>query len=327
MRSPVSPTSAPIESQFTANAEIVVSPSMRKLLDQARLVAASDAPVLIEGETGTGKEILAEFIHHSSRRRARPLHSLNCAALSESLVESEIFGHERGAFTGAEFSRAGHFELAHEGTLLLDEIGEMPIRMQAKLLRILETMKFERVGGNRKLHVDVRILATTNRNLEAESRSGRFRRDLYYRLSVVRLVIPPLRNRPDDIPPLAEYFLQKFRNQGKGMATTFDPQVLEMLSDYSWPGNIRQLLNVVHHGCIMAQSEVLQLCDLPILENEEEVIERSQRPRTLAEIERAAIFETLQTTGGNKTEAARILGVTARTLFNKLAAYGDKNAA
>ncbi len=298
---------------------------MGRLIEQARQVAGSKASVLIEGESGTGKELIARLIHRSSSRSGRPFIRVNCAALSESLVESELFGHEKGAFTGADESRAGRFERADGGTLLLDEISEMSVKLQAKLLRALEEEEFERVGGARTLRVDVRVVATTNRHLERESRQGTFRHDLYYRLNAVHLLLPPLRSRPEDIPLLAWHFFHHFRHEATSGVTGIAEQTLKILSAYDWPGNVRQLRNVIHRACILAQSPQIQPHDLPPLEREPaEII---PMPQTIAEMERRLILSTLRETNGNKTAAAQRLGVTPRTLLNKMKLYGRQDAA
>jgi DNA-binding NtrC family response regulator len=292
---------------------------MVALLGRARRAAASRAAVLVEGETGTGKELVARLIHEASPRLGKPFVRVNCAALTETLVESELFGHEKGAFTGAEQCHPGRFERADGGTLLLDEIGEMPLKLQAKLLRVLEEDEFERVGGVRTLRVDVRIVATTNRDLEGEIEAGRFRRDLFYRLGGVRLRLPALRERPEDIAPLARHFVARFGPEGSAGAETIDRRALDVLAAFSWPGNVRQLRNVIHHACIVAEQKALRADDLPPLAEPP----RTLRPTgaTLAELERTAILDTLRRVGGNKTAAAERLGVTARTLLNKLKKY------
>jgi DNA-binding NtrC family response regulator len=304
---------------------VACAPSMCRLLKQARQVAASKASVLIEGESGTGKELVARLIHECSPRAQRAFVRVNCAALSESLVESELFGHEKGAFTGADESRPGRFELADGGTLLLDEISEMSVKLQAKLLRALEEEEFERVGGARTLRVDVRILATTNRHLEKESRLGAFRHDLYYRLNAIQLTLPPLRARREDIAVLALHFFDQYRQETAPNVTGISAQAMNILSAYDWPGNVRQLRNVVHRACILAKGTEIGPHDLPALETAPPDI--LPMPQTIAEMERQLILATLRETGGNKTAAAQKLGVTARTLLNKMKAYGRQEAA
>lgn len=299
---------------------VASSLSMRTLAVQARRVARSKVPVLIEGESGTGKEVLASLIHFASPRCAQPFVRINCAALSESLVESELFGHEKGAFTGAEGHRMGRFEVAHGGTLLLDEISEISVKMQAKLLRVLEAEEFERVGGAHTLHIDVKIIATTNRRLDEEVRKGTFRADLFYRLNGVRLNLPPLRARRDDIPPLVLHFLERFQTEAETPIRSISDRAMELLTAYDWPGNIRQLRNVIHHACLVAESPEIQPSDLPPLDPGSSAACDKQYS-TLADIERRAILDTLRELNGNRTAAAKRLGITTRTLQNKLNQY------
>jgi DNA-binding NtrC family response regulator len=306
---------------------IVRSDAFLKVIEKARTVARSTVPVLIQGESGTGKELLARLIHEHSPRCKNRFVQINCAAFSETLIESEMFGHERGAFTGADQRHAGYFERAHEGSLLLDEIGEMPLKMQAKLLRVLEESAFERVGGEQLLRVNVRVIATTNRDLEQEIARGMFRNDLYFRLNAVLFHIPPLRVRPQDILPLLRHFVARFGKEGAVEVTSIAPAAQEMLLAYAWPGNVRQLRNVIHHACVMARGCRIEPDDLPPLP--QAFGEPSCVPpnRTLAEMERQKILETLREVGGNRTAAALRLGVTTRTLQNKLRRYREDEAA
>ncbi|MCC6419150.1 MAG: sigma-54-dependent Fis family transcriptional regulator [Gemmataceae bacterium] len=305
---------------------IVAAPVMRRLVEQARHVARSKVSVLIEGESGTGKELLARLLHDAGPRRGGPFVQVNCAAFSETLIESELFGHEKGAFTGAEATRSGRFELASGGTLLLDEIGEMPLPLQAKLLRVLEEERFERLGGTRTLAVDVRLVATTNRDLDLEVARGRFRADLYYRLNGVRFVIPPLRERPEDIPPLAAHFFHRFRHEVPRGLSGLSARALARLAGHCWPGNVRELRNVLQRACLLARGPEIQPDDLLLSQA------RTARPaefegKTLAEIERAVILATLREQNGNRTATAAQLGITARTLLNKLNRYRAEQAA
>ena len=306
---------------------IACSTPLKDVLAKARIVARSKVPVLIQGESGTGKELLARLMHEESPRRKKRFVEINCAAFSETLVESELFGHEKGAFTGAEQRHAGLFERAHEGSLLLDEIGEMPLTMQAKLLRVLEEEAFERVGGEQMLKVDVRVIATTNRDLEQEIGRGNFRRDLFYRLNAVQLQVPPLRTRVQDIPPLVRHFVKRFRKEGAVEVTSIARQARELLLAYSWPGNIRQLRNVIRHACVLARGACIEPGDLPALRDAGANPIQFGSHRTLAEIERQLILETLRDVGGNRTAAALRLGVTTRTLQNKLKKYRQEDAA
>lgn len=301
------------------------SPALCAVLKQAERVAKSKVPVLIEGENGTGKELIARLIHSSSPRADKPFVRVNCAALSESLVESEFFGHEKGAFTSADGSRVGRFELAHGGTFLLDEISEMSVKLQAKLLRVLEEEEFERVGGTRTLQVDVRIIATTNRHLEQECRLGHFRADLFYRLNGVLLSLPPLRARADDIPLLANHFFHQFKTESDHHLERISPRALDMLASYAWPGNVRQLRNVIHRACILADGPEIQPQDLPAFADISGAVPQVFTG-TLAEMERQMILNSLREFGGNKTAAAKRLGVTARTLLNKLNEYKKSDA-
>ena len=297
---------------------VAVSSAMRQTLRQAERVAASDAPVLVEGESGVGKELLARLIHRASPRAAAAFVSINCAAVSETLVESELFGHEKGAFTGADCVHAGRFERANGGTLLLDEIGEMPLKLQAKLLRVLEEKEFERVGGRMPLKTDVRIVSTTNRDLFREASQGGFRLDLFYRLNVVSLRLPPLRDRRDDILPLAEHFLAQFREEGVGAVEGLTDEARRVLVEHAWPGNVRELRNAVLRASLLA--------DRPMLDAEDFVLHSPlslNAEATLDDLERRAILQMLQQTKGNKTAAAIRLGVTPRTLANKLKRWRD----
>lgn len=305
---------------------IVSSASLSTLIEQAKIIARSKVPVLIQGETGTGKELLARLIHDASPRRGRAFLPINCASFSQSLVESELFGHEKGAFTGAEQRHLGYFERADQGTLLLDEIGEMPLPLQAKMLRVLEESTFERVGGERSLQIDVRMIATTNRDLEQEVTAGQFRRDLFYRLGAMPLSVPPLRARIQDIAPLVEHFIGQFGNQGAVGVCGIERRALDILLNYSWPGNVRQLRNVIHHACVLARTESIQVADLPPLREPASSTGVADKTRTLAEIERQIILDTLREVGGNRTAASLRLGVTVRTLQNKLKRYRTEAA-
>ena len=313
---------------------IAQSPAMVETLRTAKRIARSKGTVLITGESGTGKECVAQYIHQESKRSEGPFIRVNCAALSETLLESELFGHEKGAFTGAFKSRAGRFELANGGTLLLDEIGEISIGLQAKLLRVLEEEEFERVGGTTTIGVDVRVLATTNRNLATEVSAGNFREDLYYRLHVLPIHLHPLRERADDILPLSHHFGAYYAEQNGRSVPSFSAEAEGRLSQWNWPGNVRELQNVVQRAVVLLQGDVLGVEDLtfgptdprsdgaaPARIIPADAGPQSAHPlanRPLADTEREAILATLECTGGNKTEAARRLGVSARTLSNKM---------
>jgi two-component system response regulator HydG len=312
----------------THTALIAESPSMNETVRSAKRIARSKGTVLITGESGTGKERVAHLIHQESTRKSGPFIRVNCAALSETLLESELFGHERGAFTGAHKTREGRFELADGGTLLLDEIGEISPALQAKLLRVLEEEEFERVGGTTTIKVDVRVVATTNRDLQAEVKAGRFREDLYYRLHVLPIHVAPLRDRQQDVLALTQHFLAHYAKQ-QGLATPkLSPAAETRLAQGSWPGIVRELENVVQRAVVLLQGDTVEAADLVfgpasgpvgiVGGNAAAPVRPLLANRPLADIEREAILETLQSTGGNKTEAARRMGVSARTLSNKM---------
>ncbi|HOC70217.1 MAG: Transcriptional regulatory protein ZraR [Candidatus Hydrogenedentes bacterium ADurb.Bin101] len=299
---------------------IAESAPMRTVFQQAYKVAQTSATVLLLGESGVGKEVVAQFIHKTSERAGRPLVMVDCSALPENLVEAELFGHEKGAFTGADVAREGRFLQADTGTIFLDEIGEMPLALQPKLLRALETGTFRAVGGSRDVRVDVRVLAATNRDIEKEVEAGRFREDLYYRLNVFPLVIPPLREHPEDIPALAARMLKSQRK-------TTAPATERLLMAYDWPGNIRELRNVLERAAILSEgSRILPEALPPMLRK------ATPTPRArgsvligdMAAIERQAIQEALKKTSGNKTKAAQLLGISRRSLIYKLHAYSEE---
>ncbi|HEY9074200.1 MAG TPA: sigma-54 dependent transcriptional regulator [Desulfobaccales bacterium] len=301
-----------------------------KIMQTVSQIAPMKSTVLLSGESGVGKELIADAIHHQSPRRNRPLVKLNCGALPEGLIESELFGHEKGAFTGAIQQRKGRFELADGGSIFLDEISEMPLPTQVKLLRVLQEGEFERVGGTQTLKGDVRIIAATNVDLEAAVADGRFRKDLFYRLNVIHLIIPPLRDRGEDIPLLALYFLDKFCLENDRSAMGFTPNAMLALKNYHWPGNIRELQNVVERAVALTTGNMVHLEDLP-----DEI--RRHHPEddkivlpvgvTMEEIERLAILQTLKKTRGDKELAARLLGIGLATLYRRLKEMEVKEAA
>ncbi|HTZ71675.1 MAG TPA: sigma-54 dependent transcriptional regulator [Acetobacteraceae bacterium] len=308
-------------------APVVRDPIMLALLRRAEQIAASDASVLITGESGTGKEVLARLIHKHSRRSNGPFVALNCAAIPENLLESELFGHEKGAFSGALARRIGKFEAADGGTLLLDEISEMELRLQAKLLRALQEREIDRVGGNAPVRVNVRILATSNRDLPAEAAAGRFREDLYFRLNVVGLRIPPLRERPGDIPALADHFAHRYADINGLAPRPVSPTALLMLGAQHWRGNVRELENTMHRAVILAEGaeigpDAIELpggrAPGPAIANGENFI-----GRRMEEVERDHILHTLSHTLGNRTHAATMLGISIRALRNKLKDYAQ----
>lgn len=318
------------------------SAKLSQTVELAKRIAPTSAPVLISGESGTGKELVSFLIHHNSKRAQGPYVKVNCAALSDSLLESELFGHEKGAFTGAYTQRKGRFEMAHGGTLLLDEITETPPRFQAKLLRTLEQQDFERVGGNENVRVNIRVISTTNRDLLQEVSHSRFRRDLYYRISAVRLVIPPLRQRAEDLPDLVWHFINLHARETQRTITELDPTMMDLFEKYHWPGNVRQLRNVVLTSLVLGLGQTLSLADVSWLfdelqplpqEKPSDFVEQSKNTEhtrvtasglagvPLEQIERQAILDTLHQTAGNQTKAAKVLGISDRTLRDKIRRY------
>jgi len=317
--------------KFDSQNIIGKSPAMRKLLETVAQVAASEATVLVSGESGTGKELIAGAIHFNSLRKDGPFVKINCAAITETLLESELFGHEKGAFTGAERRKEGRFSQAHGGTLLLDEVSEMSLMMQVKLLRALQEREFSRVGGEATIKVDVRVIAATNKNLMDQINEGAFREDLYYRLNVVELEVPPLPDRKEDIPLLAQHFLDIFAAKNRKEIKGFTPGAMDNLIRYRWPGNVRELMNAVERGVVLARTNYLDVSDFPFMKNTMREDERDsagsamsamQGDMPLEEVEKAAILSTLQAAGGNKSEAARRLRITRKTLHKKLKTYG-----
>jgi len=298
------------------------SEAMRVLLETAGRVAAANAPVLITGETGTGKGLIARAIHRSSPRADRPFLVINCSAFQDQLLESELFGHEKGAFTGAVSAKAGLFEVADGGTVFLDEVAEMSPAMQAKLLQVLDTGELRRVGGTRLKRIDTRIFAATNKELEQEVRAGRFREDLFFRLNVVSLEVPPLRDRREDILRLVEHFLSQFRLPGQ-QAKALSPDALQLLVGYAWPGNVRELANTIERLVLLAPGAVIRPEDLPpnIRPTAELPPREGDAPLPLAEVERLSIIQALRYTRGKKAPAARLLGIDVKTLTHKIRIY------
>jgi two-component system response regulator HydG len=305
------------------------SPAMITLLETVAHVAPSEATVMITGESGTGKELIAGVIHFNSPRKDGPFIKINCAAITETLLESELFGHEKGAFTGAERRKEGRFYQAHGGTLFLDEVSEMPLTMQVKLLRVLQEKELTRVGGEKVIKVDVRVIAATNKNLPELKAQGVFREDLYYRLNVVNLDIPPLRERIEDIPLLARHFLEIFAKKNRKEIKGFTPVAMDRLIRYDWPGNVRELMNAVERAVVLARADYLDDTDFIIMQNlsgqSDEalpVFVEKDNSISLEQVEKAAILQTLKSVTGNKSEAARRLGITRKTLHKKLKKYG-----
>jgi DNA-binding NtrC family response regulator len=299
-------------------------PAMQKVRQMIEKVAATDSTVLVRGPSGSGKELVARALHHNSRRRDMPLVVINCAALQETLLESELFGYEKGAFTGATQSKRGLFEVAEDGTLFIDEIAEMSAGMQAKLLRVLEDGSYRRVGGTQEYHANVRVIAATNKPLEQEQKAGRFREDLFYRLNVINIVLPPLKERKEDIPALIEHFLTT-RQIGKTRCKV-DPEAMEALTAYDWPGNVRELANVIERAQILAEEDTITVDDLPenMVTAAPDVpasAEPSSNPSNLRGVERRHVQEVLRQAKGNKVHAAKALGVSRRALYRLIAKY------
>ena len=299
------------------------TPEIQFIFKTITEIAPTEATVLIYGDTGTGKELIANAIHYNSDRKDKPFITLHCASLSEGVLESELFGHEKGAFTGAISQRRGRFELANGGSLFLDEVGEMNSHVQVKLLRVLETGKFERVGGEKTFESDVRIIAATNKDLEKEIEEGRFREDLYYRLNVINLKLPSLRERKEDIGLLIDNFLIKYSKKNKKNIKGITPQSAKLLNNYDWPGNIRELENTIERAVVMAKSEYIEPNNLPSNINVNTKKSRKETFRipsgaTMKEIEKTVILETLQTTNGSKSKAAKILGISTRKIEYKI---------
>jgi two-component system response regulator HydG len=304
------------------------SPAMMSLLETVAHVAPSEATVMITGESGTGKELIAGVIHHNSPRKDGPFVKINCAAITETLLESELFGHEKGAFTGADRRKEGRFYQADQGSIFLDEVSEMPLTMQVKLLRVLQERELTRVGGEKVITVDVRVIAATNKDLVDLKNKGLFREDLYYRLNVVNLEIPPLTERRDDIPLLAQHFLEIFVDKNKKKIKGFTPKAMDQLIRYDWPGNVRELMNAVERAVVLARTDYLDDQDFSILPP---LFQQSAPAPSdienidnipLEEVEKAAILRMLESVDGNKSEAARRLGITRKTLHKKLKKYG-----
>jgi Nif-specific regulatory protein len=319
-----------LKAQVATEVQLVgTSPAIREITAQIARVADTNATVLIRGESGVGKELVARAIHLASPRRQGPFVCLNCAALAESILESELFGHEKGAFTGATERKIGKFEAAHGGTIFLDEIGEMTPSAQAKLLRILEGHPYERVGGSEPIRVNVRVVAATNRPLEEAVNAGQFRRDLYFRLQVVEITVPPLRDRPSDIPLLAEYFLERFLRETGRRIRGFSPAALAKMQAYAWPGNVRELRNVVERAVALSTGPLLQADDIWLSGLDAPARPASTEPAayvpcSLKDVEKEHIQKTLQFTEWNKSQAARILGIERSTLDRKINEYGLK---
>jgi DNA-binding NtrC family response regulator len=320
-----------LQEKYKISSIISQSQKMEEVINVAARVADSKANVLITGENGTGKEVLAKAIHYMSPRKDKPFVAVNVPALTETLLESELFGHEKGAFTGADKMKKGRFEIAHDGTIFLDEVGDIPQSIQVKLLRVLQEHQFERVGGTEKIEVDVRIIAATNKNLEQKIKEGTFREDLYYRLNVVSIKIPPLRERKEDILPMIEGFIEKYGKENNKEKFDISKETVDMLMKYNYPGNVRELENIIERAVVLTRGKVITLNDLPmnIKGFKEEKALAALGKGTLTEqveaIEKQLIFDALQESEGNQTKAGKLLGLTERNLRYKLKKYNIKH--
>jgi len=317
-----------LEGRFNFSGIVGNSAPMQEIFDMAASVAVSNANVLITGESGTGKELVARSIHYHSPRKDKPFIVLNCAALSEGVLESELFGHERGAFSGALTTKKGRFELADQGTLFIDEVGEMSLAAQVKLLRVLQEHEFERVGGTRTIKVNVRLVAATNKNLEEQVKKGEFREDLYYRLNVINIQLPPLRQRREDIEPLARHFLDKYTRETGKKIEQISPKALACLVAHDWPGNVRELENAIERAVVLAKGEILTPRDFPqgVQDKDQICLSLPEQGGSLTDIledlERQLIVQTLNREGRSQTKAAEVLGIKRTTLRYKMEKYG-----
>jgi len=308
-----------VKERYSFGSIIGKSSVMQKIYDKLETISPTDVNVLIEGETGTGKDLLAKTIHYNSLRKDKPFVKINCAAIPENLIESELFGYKRGAFTGAIMDKMGKFEAADKGTFFLDEIGDLPLSLQAKLLRAIEDKEFERLGEVKSRKVDVRIIAATNRPLRELIKNGKFREDLFYRLNVVNIFIPPLRKRSEDIPLLVDYFIEAFNKKFKKEVRGVEQRAMDFILDYEWPGNIRELENVIEHSMIHAKKSLITFEDLPDYIFEEKEISSG---RSLLEKEKEYILKVLKENGYNKKKTSEILGISRSTLWRKLKELG-----
>ena len=313
-----------LRSQFSVSGIIGQAPSMRAILRQIEQIAPTSASILIRGESGTGKELVASAIHHHSRRADGPLVKVNCVAFADGVVESELFGHERGAFTGAHRTRQGRFEAANRGTLFLDEVGDLSVPTQLKLLRAIQEKEIERVGGQTTITVDVRLIAATNRNLEEAMKQGQFREELYYRLKVVTLTIPSLRERPEDVPLLLGYFCKQFCEEHEKEINGFSQRARERLCAYHWPGNVRELRNCVESLVVTARGHEITVGDLPasLAPDEHPTVLPVPMGLPMDEVERRYVMRTLERLGGNKARTAKVLGMSKKTLYRRLHDWG-----
>ena len=319
-----------LKEKFKIDSFISHSAKMEEVLSVAARAADSKATILITGESGTGKEVLAKSIHYVSPRKEKPFIAVNIPALPETLLESELFGHEKGAFTGADKAKKGRFELADGGTIFLDEIGDIPINLQVKLLRVLQEHQIEKVGSSKNINIDVRIIAATHQNLEGKIKDGSFREDLYYRLNIVSLHIPPLRERREDILPLIDYFIEKYAKENNRNKLTLSKEAVDSLIKYNFPGNVRELENIIERAVVLCRSETITLNDLPNIvkgfKAEEEILQKEPGSMIdqVEELEKKLIFDALSSANGNQSQAGRMLGLTERNLRYKMQKYGIK---
>ena len=309
-----------LEERYSFENIFAKSARMQKIIDMVKIVAKSNAPVLISGESGTGKEVVARAIHSQSYRKNKPFVTVGCAALPDTLIESELYGHEAGAFSGAQGQRKGKFETASKGTLFLDAVGDLSINVQVHLLKTLEDKVFYRVGGNEPIPMDVRLISASDKDMKKAIEAGQFREDLYYRLSVVNIELPPLRERQDDIPVLADYFLKKFNEENQKKVTGFSPDANDYLLRYEWPGNIRELENAIERAVILAKGDYIEVADLS--QQSLYLPHKALVGKTMRDVEKNHILNVLIEVNGNCSEAARLLGISRMTLYNKIKAYG-----
>jgi DNA-binding NtrC family response regulator len=321
-----------LQDKNKVNGIVAYSETMQNVLSTCLRVAESKATVLLRGESGTGKEILAKAIHYSSLRKDKPFVAVNCAALNENLLESELFGHEKGAFTGADKQRRGRFEIADGGTIFLDEIGDLPLQTQVKLLRVLQEEQFERVGGSQTIDVDVRVITATNKNIEELIKAEKFREDLYYRINVVNVSIPPLRERRDDIMHLIKHFTEKYLGETKKEKVEISKEAMNILMKYNYPGNIRELENIIHHSIVLSRGELISTMDLPAhLHGQADnnslfsLNENTTLPEQVDSLEKMLVLNALKKTNNNQLQASKLLGISERNLRYRLEKWGMKN--
>ncbi|NOZ68276.1 MAG: sigma-54-dependent Fis family transcriptional regulator [Deferribacteres bacterium] len=320
LRDEISNLRSRLESTYRFSSIVGKSPNMESIFRMVEAIKDSSINVLISGETGTGKELLAKAIHYTSKRHYRPFVPVNCAAVPRELLEAEFFGYEKGAFTGAVSRRIGKFEQAHTGTLFLDEIGELELSLQAKILRVIQEKEIERIGGTEKIKTDIRLIASTNRDLSEEVKLKNFRADLYYRLNVVQIKLPPLRERKGDIPLLVTHFIDKFSQREKKYISCVSPEVMELFHNYSWPGNLRELENIIERAVVLARGEIIGINDIPKEMRKQvknnKITANSVKP--LRELENETIINAINAFNGNKSKAAKALGITRKALYNRL---------